>query len=42
MKEFFQLATFWLQTRQFILAPTELPFGYDLAGCLLGMNDCEK
>lgn len=41
MKEFFQLAAFWLLTRELILQ-SELPKGLDLAGCMLGMRDAEQ
>lgn len=41
MKEFFQLAAFWLLTKELILQ-SELPKGWDLAGCMLGMRDAEQ
>lgn len=41
MKEFFQLAAFWFLTRELILQ-SELPKGWDLAGCMLGMRDAEQ
>ena len=39
--EFLKLAGTWLWARQWALHNGELPFGIDLAGCMLGMNDCE-
>lgn len=42
MKEFFQLAAFWLSTRQLVLQTKPYPLGWDLAGCMLGMRDAEQ
>lgn len=42
MVEFFKLAAFWLKTRQRVLDPSPMTFGWDLAGCMLGMRDAEQ